>query len=281
MSGTLFVVATPIGNLGDASSRLGSTLTSCALVLCEDTRRTGKLLELLGLEARLRTCHEHDEQRRIPEVLELLSAGSDVALVSDAGTPLVSDPGYRLVAAAHAAGHAVSPIPGPSAVLAALSACGLPTDRFSFEGFLPRKSMARKRLMQELRLERRTLVLLETPHRIARAVDDLCEVFGPERRVCLCRELTKMHEEVSLGTLGALQARLAEQEIKGEIVLVLEGAAPPEPADDPASVVERVQELIEEGLDEKEALRTVAKETKLPKREVYRLFKLDRPDGES
>ena len=279
MSGTLFVVATPIGNLGDASSRLGATLTACALVLCEDTRRTGKLLELLGLKARLRTCHEHDEQRRIPEVLELLGAGSDVALVSDAGTPLVSDPGYRLVAAAHAAGHPVSPIPGPSAVLAALSACGLPTDRFSFEGFLPRKSLARKRLLQELREERRTLVLLETPHRLTRAVDDLCETFGPERRVCLCRELTKMHEEVTLSTLGALQTRLAEQEVKGEIVLVLEGAALPEPASDPLSVVARVDELIEQGLDEKEALRAVAKETKLPKREVYRLFKLDRPEA--
>lgn len=281
MGGTLFIVATPIGNLGDASARMGATLSSCALVLCEDTRRTGRLLELLGLEARLRTCHEHDEDRRIPEVLELLATGSDVALVSDAGTPLVSDPGYRLVAAAHRAGHAVSPIPGASSLLAALSVCGLPTDRFSFEGFLPRKTLARRRALSELAEERRTLVLLETPHRLAHALEDLCAAFGEERRACLCRELTKMHEEVSLSTLGALQARVSEQDVKGEIVLVVEGAAPPAARDDPAAVVERVQELLDEGLEEKDALRAVAKETKLPKREIYRLFKLERPDESS
>jgi 16S rRNA (cytidine1402-2'-O)-methyltransferase len=279
VSGTLFIVATPIGNLGDASERLGATLSGCDLVLCEDTRRTGKLLELLGLSASLRTCHEHDEQRRIPEVLSLLAEGRDVALVSDAGTPLVSDPGYRLVAAAHAAGHRVSPIPGPSSIVAALSACGLPTDRFTFEGFLPRKTQARRRLLRELGEERRTLVLLETPHRLARALADLCEAFGTERRACLCRELTKLHEEVSLSTLGALKARLGESEVKGEIVLVVEGAAAPAPQDDPVAVVERVQALIDDGADEKDALRTTAKETGLPKREVYRLFKLERPDG--
>jgi 16S rRNA (cytidine1402-2'-O)-methyltransferase len=211
----------------------------------------------------------------VPELLELLGEGKDVALVSDAGTPLVSDPGYRLVAAAHAAGHAVSPIPGASSVVAALSVCGLPTDRFSFEGFLPRKTMARRKLLGELAAERRTLVLLETPHRLARALDDLAEAFGPGRRACLCRELTKMHEEVSLSSLGALKERYADEEARGEIVLVVEGAAPPEPKDDPEAIVDRVTELIGEGLDEKDALRTVAKEVGLPKREIYRIYKLD------
>lgn len=281
MKGTLHVVATPIGHLGDASARLRETLAGCALVLCEDTRRTGKLLEHLGVDARLRTCHEHDEERRLPEVLELLRQGRDVALVSDAGTPLVSDPGFRLVARAHEEGLRVSPVPGPSAVLAALSVAGLPTDRFVFEGFLPRKTSARRRRLAELAEERRTLVILETPHRLAVAVDDLCDAFGVERRVTLCRELTKLHEEVSPTLLGVLRERLAEADVKGEIVLVLAGAEPPPPAREPELVVERVEELIEEGRSEKDALRTTARETGLPKREVYRLFKLERPGEES
>lgn len=255
-------------------------LSGCALVLCEDTRRTGRLLELLGIEARLRTCHEHDEERRVPEVLELLREGRDVALVSDAGTPLVSDPGYRLVAACHAERLRVSPVPGPSALTAALSVSGLPTDRFTFEGFLPRKTSARRRLLGELADERRTLVFLETPHRLAAAVDDLCEAFGTKRRATLCRELTKMHEEVELTLLGALRERLAEREVKGEIVLVVEGSAPPPPATDPQAIVERVEQLIEEGLEEKQALRETARETGLPKREIYRLFKLERPGSD-
>ena len=253
-------------------------LAGSELVLCEDTRRTGKLLELLGIEARLRTCHEHDEERRIPEVIELLREGRDVALVSDAGTPLVSDPGYRLVAAAHAEGLRVSPVPGASAVTAALSVSGLPTDRFAFEGFLPRKTAARRRLLAELAEERRTLVFLETPHRLAVAVDDLCEAFGVERRVSLCRELTKLHEEVALTLLGSLRERLVDDEPKGEVVLVVEGAAPPPALSDPVAIVERVEELVEQGAPEKDALRQVAKETGLPKREIYKLVKLEPPE---
>ena len=167
MTGTLHVVATPIGNLADASPRLAEALRESALVLCEDTRRTGLLLSKLGVTAkRLLTCHEHDEERRIDEVLELLTAGEDVALVSDAGTPTLSDPGFRLVTAASAAGARVSPVPGPSAITAALSVSALPTNSFVFEGFLPRRGAARRRLLASLADEPRTLVFFEAPHRL-------------------------------------------------------------------------------------------------------------------
>jgi 16S rRNA (cytidine1402-2'-O)-methyltransferase len=276
------VVATPIGNLADASARMRDVLASCALVLCEDTRRTGKLLELLGISAeRLRRCDEHEEERRVPETLEHLARGEDVALVSDAGTPGISDPGYRIVREAHRAGHLVSPVPGPSAVAAALSCSGLPTSSFAFEGFLPRKRGARRTLLAALADEPRTLVLLETPHRVAEALDDLAELFGAEREAFFGRELTKLHEECELSTLGALRDRMREEPVRGEVVLVVAGAgARAGPTLPPDAVRARVAELVAEGSTEKDALRAAARESGLSRRDVYRAVNLDPAEDE-
>jgi 16S rRNA (cytidine1402-2'-O)-methyltransferase len=274
--GTLHVVATPIGNLGDLSPRAREVLAKCALVLCEDTRRTGKLMEAMGVEARLRTCNEQDEARRIPDVIERLRRGEDVALVTDAGTPGVSDPGYRLVRAVAAEGLHVSPVPGPSAVLAALSVSGLPTSAFAYEGFLPRRSAARRRLLVALADEPRTLVFLEAPHRLPGALADLCEVLGPLRPACLCRELTKLHEEVVRGTLLDLCQRYPEEsEVLGEVTLVVGGAQRAAEAADASRVREAVDALVREGLDERAALKRVARELGLGRRDVYRLVKID------
>jgi 16S rRNA (cytidine1402-2'-O)-methyltransferase len=273
--GTLFVVATPIGNLADASPRLVETLGRCGLVLCEDTRRTGLLVQRLGVPPRrLLTCHEHDERQRVPHVLDALRAGTDVALVSDAGTPTLSDPGHRLVAAAIEAGLPVSPVPGPSAVTAALSVCGLPTDSFAFEGFPPRKRAARARWLAALADEPRTLVIYESPHRLAETLVALAEAFGGARRAFLGRELTKLHEELAHGTLAELAARFAAAAVKGEVVLVVAGARGSPDGAGAGEVRARVAELVAEGLPEKDALRTAAREAGLTRRDVYRLVKL-------
>ena len=276
--GTLHVVATPIGNLGDASPRLRETLARCALVLCEDTRRTGKLMELLAVTPpRLRRCDEHEEASRVAEAMEVLARGEDVALVSDAGTPGLSDPGYLIVRAAHRAGHAVSPVPGASSIVAALSVSGLPTHAFAYEGFLPRKRAARRRLLAALADEPRTLVVLETPHRLAESLDDMADILGADREALLAREMTKLHEETRLSTLGALRDALSG-EVKGEVVLVIAGAAAGQASAEPSALRALVQALVEEGLPEKEALRRAAKETGLTRREVYRLVKLETED---
>lgn len=277
MSGTLRVVATPLGNLSDASPRLAAALRECALVLAEDTRRTRQLCEALGVgSVRIARCDEHAEERRIAEVLDLLREGQDVALVSDAGTPAISDPGHRLVAAVHAAGLAVSPVPGPSAVTAALSASGLPAHAFVFEGFLPRKRGARRQLLAALADEPRTLVFYETPHRAAEAFADLAEILGEARVAFLGRELTKLHEECRLSTLGALAARLADEPPRGEIVVVVAGASEPEPDDaSDAELRAEVASLVAGGISEKDALRRVAKAHGLHKRDLYRLVKIE------
>jgi 16S rRNA (cytidine1402-2'-O)-methyltransferase len=226
MSGTLFVVATPIGNLEDLSPRARQTLAEVDLVAAEDTRHTGRLLLHLGLKTRLFALHEHNEARVAVALIEQLKDGTSVALVSDAGTPLVSDPGYRLVLAAHANGIAVSPVPGPSAVTAALSISGLPTDRFGFEGFPPAKSVARRKWLQDRAAEPRTLVFFEAVHRIAATLADMVDVFGADREAFLGRELTKLHEQCRRASLGELLDDVSDGAIvsKGEFVIAVHGA---------------------------------------------------------
>ena len=226
ITGRLQVVATPIGNLADLSERAREALAAANVIAAEDTRHTGALLKALGLATPLLSLHEHNESQRVPAVLTRLAQGERVALVSDAGTPLLSDPGYELVKAAIAAGFEVSAIPGPSAITAALAVAGLPTDRFCFEGFLPARERERRAALQALTHERRTLVFFEAPHRIAAALADIAAVLGPEREAVVARELTKAHETIYRGTLGELAARAATEAnfARGEITLVVRGA---------------------------------------------------------
>lgn len=226
--GVLYVVATPIGNLEDLSPRARDALAHVALIAAEDTRHTAKLLSHFGIRTPLVSLHDHNEAERTPGLIEKLSAGASLALVSDAGTPLVSDPGYQLVRAARAAGIRVSPIPGACALIAALSASGLPTDRFVFEGFLPQKSAARQARLVELAGEMRTLVFYESVHRLVESLGDMAQTFGGERSAVIARELTKLHESLRDGTLQALAAwAKSDSHIgKGEVVVLVAGAAP-------------------------------------------------------
>ena len=270
------------------TARLRDILAACEFVLCEDTRRTRQLCSALGISVRLVRCDEHEEERRVAEVIAALEAGADVALVSDAGTPAISDPGYRIVRAVHHAGLRCSPVPGPSALTAALSVSGLPTATFSFEGFPPRKRSARRRFLAALADEPRTVVLFESPWRAHETLDDLCSLFGADREAFLGRELTKFHEEARLSTLGEIRDGLAE-ELKGEIVLAI-GPAPEKPEDPSASgapvtksaLLEEIDALVAGGLSEKDALRQVGREHGLSRRDIYRLVKVhaDEEPGE-
>lgn len=271
LPGRLFVVATPLGNLEDLGPRAVRVLGEVALVACEDTRRTGALLRAQGLRTPLLSCFEHNERERVAEVLERLQGGQDVALVSDAGTPTISDPGYRLVRAAREAGLAVVPVPGPCAAVAALSVSGLPTDRFLFVGFLPARAAPRRREIEALAALPFTLVIYESPLRVAETLADLAATWGP-RPAFLCREATKLHEEYVLADLVTLRDRLAAREtVKGEVVLVVAGApeGEPEAADqDPRVLFER---LVAQGLTRRAAVKEVARLTGRPAREVYAL----------
>lgn len=267
--GTLFVVATPIGNLGDLSPRAQETLREVAAVCAEDTRHTRRLLAHFGIEAGLVALHEHNEQAQAARLVERLQAGESLALVSDAGTPLVSDPGFRLVRAAREAGLRVSPVPGPSALIAALSVAGLPSDRFTFEGFLPAKPAARRDRLQRLAGEARTLLFYESSHRIADALGDMAAVFGEARRAVLARELTKLFETVLDGSLAELHARVladADQR-KGEFVLVVEGAGD----DAGAALAEgrRVYSLLNAHLPPSAAAKLAAEITGAPRKALY------------
>jgi len=265
----LTVVATPIGNLGDLSPRAAEALHTADLVLAEDTRRTGKLLQHIGSQVPQRSLHDHNERDRIDEVLAVLAEGRRVVLVSDAGTPAVSDPGYRLIAAAVAAGIRIEPIPGPSAVLAALVASGLPSDRVAFDGFLPRKGAARSERLAALATERRTMVLFASPRRASADLGDLAAALGADRRAVVARELTKLHEQLLRGTLGEL-ASTTSQGLRGEVTIVIDGA--PDPVAAPVSAAElvrRVRDLIATGVSKKQAIATVAEAAQVPKRDVY------------
>ncbi len=269
MAATLYLIATPIGNLEDITLRALRILREeAALIACEDTRQTRKLLDHFEIRKPLVSYHEHNEASRAQELIEALERGEPVALVSDAGTPLVSDPGYRVVHAAIERGLPVVPVPGPSAVLAALAASGLPTDQFRFLGFVPAKMAARRSMFQELALEQATVVCYESPHRILECLMDMAEILA-DRPVVLARELTKIHEEFLRGTAGAIRTQLEERgAVRGEITLVI-GRSTEKPAvADPLAEIARLQE---EGLDRMEAIKAVAKRMGLPKREVYRL----------
>lgn len=224
--GTLYVVATPIGNLGDLSARARDVLAEVDLIAAEDTRHTRQLLQAFGLQTPTFSLHEHNESQKAAVLVDELTKGKSIALVSDAGTPLISDPGFNVVAAARAAGREVVAVPGACAAIAALSVAGLPTDRFVFEGFLPAKSGARRERLQELAHEARTIVLYEAPHRIATTLQEMADVFGEAREVAVSREITKRFESHYGGTLGELAAR-AKQDAdfqRGEIVIVLRGS---------------------------------------------------------
>ena len=270
-AGRLVLVGTPIGNLCDLSPRAVDVLAAADLVCCEDTRRTGRLLEHAGVRARaLRVANEHTEADIVAEVVRRVGAGEVVAVVTDAGMPGVSDPGERLVAAVAAAGGVVEVVPGPSAALAGLVASGLPTGRFAFEGFLPRKGAARVERIAAVAVEPRTSVLFEAPHRLARTLTDLAGACGLDRRVAIARELTKLHEEVWRGTLADAIQRAAEVEPRGEHVVVLDGAPAPAEVDD-AAIVEALGRLRGAGLSTRDAVAEVAAALGVPKRRVYDL----------
>jgi 16S rRNA (cytidine1402-2'-O)-methyltransferase len=267
--GTLVLVGTPIGNLGDLAPRAAEVLAAADVVCCEDTRRTGKLLSLAGIERRpFVVVNEHTEAREIPRLLARLARGDRVAVVSDAGMPGVSDPGERLVAAAVADGYPVEVVPGPSAALAALVVSGLPSGRFVFEGFLPRRGPGRAERLAAVAREPRTVVLYEAPHRVARTLADLADACGPDRRVAVARELTKLHEEVWRGSLGDAAAWAAEREPPGEIVLVVEGAPAAAPPDDDA-VLAAVRAELAGGASARDAARAVADRLSVPRRRAY------------
>jgi 16S rRNA (cytidine1402-2'-O)-methyltransferase len=266
--GTLYVVATPIGNLADMTPRAVRVLREAALIACEDTRRTARLLQAHAIATPTTSFFEHNERWKGERILRTIREGHDVALVSDAGTPGISDPGFRLVREARAEGLAVVPVPGPSAVIAALSVSGLPTDRFLFVGFLPARTAARRQALQDLAHRRETLVLYEAPTRVVAALGDLIEVWG-DRDGFLCREATKVHEEYVRGPLSALRERLAARdEVKGEIVLVVEGAPEPTAPDGDAETL--FAALTAEGLTRREAVKETARRLGLPAREVYK-----------
>ncbi|OAN49315.1 rRNA (cytidine-2'-O-)-methyltransferase [Paramagnetospirillum marisnigri] len=265
----MYLVATPIGNLRDISLRALDVLAHADLVACEDTRVTGKLLRLLGLKAPLTPYHDHNAELARPALMARLAQGEVVALVSDAGTPLVSDPGFRLVAACIEAGIAVTAIPGASATLMALQLSGLPADRFLFGGFLPAKAVARRAALKELESVPASLIFYESPHRVAESLADMVQVLG-ERQAAVARELTKMHEEVVRGSLAELAARYAQTPPRGEVVVVV---APPGEA--PAAAADqldaRLRRAVEDGLSIKDASALVAAETGSARREVYAL----------
>ncbi|GAA2385448.1 16S rRNA (cytidine(1402)-2'-O)-methyltransferase [Streptomyces glaucosporus] len=271
MSGTLVLAGTPIGDVSDAPPRLAAELAEADVVAAEDTRRLRRLAQALGVQVsgRVVSYFEGNEAARTPELADALSGGARVLLVTDAGMPSVSDPGYRLVAAAVERGIRVTAVPGPSAVLTALALSGLPVDRFCFEGFLPRKAGERLARLREAAEERRTLVYFEAPHRLTATLAAMAEAFGPGRRAAVCRELTKTYEEVRRGTLEELAA-WAEEGVRGEITVVVEGAPAAAPgAVDAAELVRRVASREEAGERRKEAIAAVAREAGLPKREVF------------
>ncbi len=277
MTGVLVLAGTPIGQAGDAPPRLAAELAGADVVAAEDTRRLRRLTTDLGIElsGRVVSYFEGNESARTPSLVEALVNGERVVLVTDAGMPSVSDPGYRLVAAAVEAGIRVTAVPGPSAVLTALAVSGLPVDRFCFEGFLPRKAGERTRRLADLGAEQRTMVFFEAPHRTQAALEAMRDVFGADRAGVVCRELTKTHEEVRRGPLGELVDWAAEG-IRGEVTIVVAGADPAAAvATDPASLRAAVAGLEESGMRRKDAIAAVAVQAGVPKRDVYQVVHID------
>jgi len=268
VSGTLYVVATPIGNLEDITYRAVRILGEVDQIACEDTRQTRKLLDRYGITKPLVSYHEHNERSRSQELLRDLQAGKNIALVSDAGTPLIADPGYRIVSEARAQGIPVVPVPGASALVAALSASGLPTDAIFFGGFLPAKKTQRRKLLEAMKSSPATLVFYEAPHRILETLGDVAELLGP-RAVTLARELTKIHEEFLHGTPLELRDALAGRPtLKGEMTLIIAKGETSETPDVP--LLEAVDQLVQAGVPRMEAMKTIARQRGISKREVYR-----------
>ena len=267
-AGTLWLVATPIGNLGDLSPRAIQVLAGAALVCCEDTRRTGRLLQHAGVKAeRLAVVNDHTELARIADVLDVLASGGDVAVVSDAGTPGISDPGERLARAAIDSGFEVSAVPGPSAAVMALTISGLPTARFVFEGFLPRSGRDRAKRLGEIASEQRTVVIYEAPHRIVRTLADLRNACGDDRHVVVCRELTKLYEEVARGTLGSIELG----QPRGEYVVVLAGRPSDARVVDDDVIRDELRAALDAGSSKKDAVAAVSQRLGAPRKTVYAL----------
>ncbi|MCJ7511534.1 MAG: 16S rRNA (cytidine(1402)-2'-O)-methyltransferase [Anaerolineales bacterium] len=268
--GTLFLVATPIGNLEDITLRGLRLLSQVGLIAAEDTRRTRQLLTHFQIVTPVISYHEHNKLARLDRILQALELG-DVALVTDAGTPLISDPGHELVQSVLAAGHDVSPVPGASAVISALVVSGLPTDSFVFLGYLPRRAVERRRWLRDLAHETKTLVLFEAPHRLRASLQDLRDTLGADRPAVVCRELTKIHEQVVRGDLATLQQHFERNEPRGECTLVIAGAQPAQPAWDAAQVRQAVERHRQQGMTASQAARTVAAESGLPRATVYQM----------
>lgn len=270
--GTLYVVATPIGNLDDLSTRARKVLTSVQLIAAEDTRHSGKLLQMIGCHTPMLSLHEHNEQHRSVELLQRLRQGMDIALISDAGTPLISDPGYSLVSELTQQGIRVVPIPGACAAIAALSVAGLPTGRFAFEGFLAAKPNKRRERLRELLREERTLVFYEAPHRCLETLQDMVTVLGPARRIAVCRELTKLHETSYYGDLATMaeQAANTPDLSRGELVFVVEGA-PPVSAQGASLDAEQLLSALLEELPASQAAKIAARLTGAKRAELYEL----------
>ena len=278
-AGRLVLVATPIGNLADLSPCAVEALAEADVIVCEDTRRTGRLLEHAGVvRHRLVVANEHSEAAAAAQVARLLTEGATVAVVTDAGTPGISDPGERLVRAAVAGGHLVTTVPGPTAGISALVVSGLPTGRFVMEGFLPRKGGERTARLRELAGERRTVVLYEAPHRLARTLADLAAAFGRDRSIVVCRELTKLHEQIWRGTLSEALDHASEVAPRGEYVLVVAGAPDEDQPDDDA-IRAALADRSASGEDRRTAIVAVAQELRVPKRRVYALAHAHGGDG--
>ena len=270
--GTLYVVATPLGNLGDLSPRAAETLKQASVVAAEDTRRTRGLLSHLGASPTLLSFHAHSGERRVETLIEILDDGRDVALVTDAGTPGVSDPGTDLVAAALEAGYTVIPIPGPSAVATALSAAGLPADRYLFLGFIPRKGTERSRLLSRAAAEEWSVVFFEAPSRLVALLGDLVAAAGASRRATVAREMTKLHEELRAGTLAELADYYSGAPPRGELTIVMEGTGTPAPAPDrTADAAEEAAALLAEGLSRREVARRLTETLGMSRNDAYRL----------
>jgi 16S rRNA (cytidine1402-2'-O)-methyltransferase len=267
--GTLYIVGTPIGNLEDMTFRAVRILQTVDLIAAEDTRHTGKLLHHFQVSTPQISYHLHNQVSRTPELIDRLRQGQAIALVSDAGMPGISDPGYELVKACVEAQLEVVPIPGPSAAIAALSAAGLPSDRFVFEGFLPAKSPARRALLETLRSETRTLIFYEAPHRLRQVLPDLT-VLG-DRQIVLARELTKLHEQIWRGSIQAAIDYYRDREPQGEFTILIAGATPVDRVLSEAALIAELQDLLKQGLSRSEASRQLAQQTALPRRRIYQL----------
>ena len=268
--GTLYLVPTPLGNLEDITLRTLRVLREVSLIATEDTRTTGRLLKHFDINGSLLSYHEHSDESRLVRVLEALRNG-DVALVSEAGTPLLSDPGYRLVQAAIEQGFTVTALPGPSAITMALSVSGLPTDRFLFVGFLPRKSSSRRLILEEIAGQTATLIFFEAPHRLRAALKEMIDILGAERSIAVCRELTKLHEEVWRGTLTDALSEWTEREPRGEFTLVVAGAEPLPENWNATQIETALTGALAAGMTPKDAVRHVTNQSGWPKRDVYAL----------